>query len=265
MTRASTPARRLASPHRIGAAAGSRTTTDARTARATSARAALTVAAFTAALVVGAPASAQVERLPPPAEAAAAEPAWQQFQKRLASAVETRDLRFLLSVVDPKIRNSFDKPDGAKAFVEQWELEPAKARDSPVWRELRAMLRFAPAAVESAGGERLLCLPYVPVRWPPTVDPFLFGAVVVADAPVFDRPSALGTIVRSLSYDIVGVEDWELPDENAKLTQRWVQVVLKDRTGFVAAEHMRSPIEARACFTRRGAAWRMVSFTVGGG
>ena len=208
---------------------------------------------------------AQVERLVPPTEAAAAEASWQQFHKRHAGAVESRDLRFLLSIVDAKIRNSFDKPDGTKAFVEQWELDPAKAKDSPVWRELRAMLRFAPAAVETPAGERMLCLPYVAVRWPPTIDPFLFGAVVVADAPVFDRPSALGTIVRSLSHDIVGVEDWELPDENPKVTQRWVQVVLKDRVGYVAVEHMRSPIEARACFARRGAAWRMVSLTVGGG
>lgn len=216
-------------------------------------------------LIAGNPARAQVERLAPPAEPAAADPAWQQFHKRLASAVEMRDLRFLMSIVDPKIRNSFDKPDGAKAFVEQWDLEPAKAKDSPVWRELRAMLRFAPAAVETPAGERMLCLPYVAVRWPPTIDPFLFGAVVVAEAPAFDRPSALGTIVRTLSHDIVGVEDWELPDENAKLTQRWVQVVLKDRVAYVAAEHMRSPIEARACFARRGPAWRMVSLTVGGG
>jgi len=211
------------------------------------------------------PARAQVERLVPPAEPAAAESGWQQFQKRLAGAVESRDLRYLMSIVDPKIRNSFDKPDGAKAFVEQWDLEPAKAKESPLWRELRAMLRFAPAAVETPAGERMLCLPYVAVRWPPTIDPFLFGAVVVADAPVFDRPSTAGTILRSLSHDIVGVEDWELPDENPKLTQRWVQVVLKERVGYVAAEHMRSPIEARACFARRGAAWRMVSLTVGGG
>jgi hypothetical protein len=211
------------------------------------------------------PAQAQVERLLPPVEAAAADTGWQQFHKRLAGAVESRDLRFLLSIVDPKIRNSFDKPEGTRAFVEQWDLEPAKAKDSPVWRELRAMLRFAPAAVESPAGERMLCLPYVAVRWPPTIDPFLFGAVVVADAPVFDRPSALATIVRSLSHDIVGVEDWELPDENPKITQRWVRVALKDRVGYVAEEHMRSPVEARACFARRGATWRMVSLTVGGG
>jgi multidrug efflux pump subunit AcrB len=37
--------------------------------------------------------------------------------------------------------------------------------------------------------------------------------------------------------------------------------------GYVAAEHIRSPIEARACFTRGKAngPWRMISLTVGGG
>lgn len=230
------------------------------------------------ALVLGAalllpagPATAQVERLLP-TDSGANDPSWQQFSKRLATAVEQRDLRFLLSILDPKIRNSFDRPDGVKAFVEQWDLEPAaKAKDSKLWTELRTMLRFAAASVEAASGEQLLCLPYVAVRWPPTVDPLLYAAVIIADAPVFSKPSAQSPITTTLSYEIVGVEDFDIEDANPKVSQRWVRVVLKDGIGYMASEHIRSAVEARACFTRgRGSAaavgpWRMVSFTVGGG
>ena len=70
---------------------------------------------------------------------------------------------------------------------------------------------------------------------------------------------------------IVGVEDWDLDDATPKVSQRWVRVVLKNGIGYMASEHIRSAIEARACFTRsRGKTpnagpWRMISLTVGGG
>jgi hypothetical protein len=220
--------------------------------------------------LLAAPAAAQEAPLPP-VDAGAKDASWVQFHKRLLAAVEQRDVKFLLSILDPKVRNSFEKPDGVKAFVEQWDLDtPAKAKDSPLWTEMRSMLRFGAAPVESATGERLLCLPYVAVTFPPTIDPYLFAAVVVADAPVFAKPSTQSPIVANLSHQIIGVEDWDLEDE-AKSPQRWVKVVLKQGGGYMASEHVRSAIEARACFTRsRGKTpnagpWRMMSLTVGGG
>lgn len=221
-------------------------------------------------LMPGMAVHAQEERLAP-VDAGTSDASWVQFHKRLVAAVEQRDLKFLLSILDPKIRNSFEKPDGVKSFVEQWELEPARAKDSPLWNEMRTMLRFGAAPLESATGERLLCLPYVAVTWPPTVDPYLYAAIVIPDAPVFDKPSTQAQIITSLSHQIVGVEDWDLHDADPKAPQRWVRVVLKTGVGYLASEHIRSAIEARACFTRsRGKVatagpWRMVSFTVGGG
>jgi len=232
---------------------------------------ALLLSGFAIALLLPAsPLQAQEEPLLP-VDGGATEPTWAPFHKRLLAAVDQRDLKFLLSILDPKIRNSFDKPDGIKAFIEQWELEPERAADSPLWSELRTMLRFAAAPVEAATGERLLCLPYVAVRWPPTIDPFLYAAVVATDAPVFARPSTQSTIIATITHQIVGVEDWDIEDSEPKVSQRWVRVVLKSGIGYMASEHVRSAIEARACFTRgRGSVkaagpWRMVSFTVGGG
>jgi len=230
----------------------------------------LCMAAAVALALQALPVSAQEAPLPP-VDAGAKDASWVPFHKRLVAAVEQRDLKFLLSILDPKIRNSFEKPDGVKAFVEQWDLDtPAKAKESPLWTEMRAMLRFGAAPVEAAGGERLLCLPYVAVTFPPTIDPFLFAAVVAADAPVFEKPSSQAPIITTISHQIVGVEDWDLEDD-VKSPQRWVKVVLKTGIGYMASEHVRSAIEARACFTRsRGKTpnagpWRMISLTVGGG
>ncbi len=223
------------------------------------------------ALALQVPSASAQEAPLPPVDVGAKDPSWVQFQKRLAAAVEQRDVKFLLSILDPKVRNSFEKPDGVKAFVEQWDLDTAaKAKDSPLWSELRSMLRFGAAPVEAATGERLLCLPYVAVTFPPTIDPILFAAVVTADAPVFAKPSTQAPIIATISHQIVGVEDWDLEDD-AKSPQRWVKVVLKNGGGYMASEHVRSAIEARACFTRsRGKVpnagpWRMISLTVGGG
>jgi len=216
------------------------------------------------------PAAAQEAPLQP-VDAGAKDASWLQFHKRLVAAVEQRDLKFLLSILDPKVRNSFEKPDGVKSFVEQWDLDtPAKAKDSPLWNEMRSMLRFGAAPVEAAGGERLLCLPYVAVTFPPSIDPFLYAAVVTVDAPVFGKPSSQAPIIATVSHQIVGVEEWDLEDD-VKSPQRWVRVVLKTGIGYMASEHVRSAIEARACFTRsRGKTpnagpWRMISLTVGGG
>ncbi len=229
-------------------------------------RAALRGMAIGLALLVSGAVAAQEERLAP-VDAGAADASWVAFHKRLAAAIERHDVKFLLSILDPKIRNSFETPDGVKAFVETWELEPARAKDSKIWGELRSLLRFGAAPVESAAGERLLCLPYVAVRWPPAIDPVNYAAIIVDNAPVFARPSPLATIIDTLSFQIVGVDDWDLEDEAPKSAQRWVRVVLKKGVGFVADEHIRSPLEARACFSRgKGSGpWRMVSFTVGGG
>ena len=53
------------------------------------------------------PASAQEAPLPP-VDAGAKDPSWAPFHKRLVAAVEQRDVKFLLSILDPKVRNSFE-------------------------------------------------------------------------------------------------------------------------------------------------------------
>ena len=110
----------------------------------------LCIAAGLSLALHAAPARAQEAPLPP-VDAGAKDASWVQFHKRLLAAVEQRDVKFLLSILDPKVRNSFEKPDGVKAFVEQWDLDtPAKAKESPLWTEMRSMLRFGAAPVEAA-------------------------------------------------------------------------------------------------------------------
>ena len=71
---------------------------------------------------------------------------------------------------------------------------------------------------------------------------------------------AASTVAR-LSYQIVRVTDWEVPDIDPKFQQKWVQIrLLKEGMGYVPEEHIRSPIEHAACFVRAGASWRLTVF-----
>jgi len=68
------------------------------------------------------------------------------------------------------------------------------------------------------------------------------------------------TLTR-LSYEIVRVTDWEVPDLDPGFKQNWVQIrLLKVGTGFVPEEQIRSPIEHSACFVRTARGWRMTVF-----
>ena len=71
----------------------------------------------------------------------------------------------------------------------------------------------------------------------------------------------------NLSYDIIGVRDWEVADKDTQSQQRWVKVryagAAAARDGFVPAEHIRSAVEYRACFARTTAGWRLMEYVLG--
>lgn len=195
-----------------------------------------------------------------PVDDGAKDPSWVAFRSRLLAALEARDRRFLLSVVDPNIRNSMEAPRGPVSFRKMWNVDGA---DSTLWRELRAALFLGSAWHKPEKGPRELCAPYVPVIWPDHLDPFDFGALVAKEVLVKAEPAYDSETLATLSYDLVVVRDWELPDKSPQTAQKWVRLRIGDRDGFVPEEQIRSPIEHRACFIRTGAGWRMVAFVVG--
>jgi len=77
--------------------------------------------------------------------------------------------------------------------------------------------------------------------------------VAAADAPT----------LKTLSYDLVRVLDWEVADEDKASRQKWVQVKSDAGAGYLPEEQVRSPLEYRACFARQGAAWRLTGLEVG--
>lgn len=195
-----------------------------------------------------------------PVDEAAKDPSWVTFRNRLLAALEARDRKFLLSIIDANIRNSMEAPRGPDSFRKMWNVDGA---DSTLWRELRAALFLGSAWHKPEKGPRELCAPYVPVVWPTQLDPFDYGAIVAREVLVKAEPAYDSETLATLSYDLVVVRDWELPDKAPQSAQKWVRIRLGDRDGFVPEEQVRSPIEHRACFIRTEAGWRMVAFVVG--
>lgn len=195
-----------------------------------------------------------------PVDEAGQDPSWIAFRNRLLRALENRDRSFLLSVVDTNIRNSLDAPRGVDTFRKIWNIDGS---DSTLWRELRGALFLGSAWHKPEKGPRELCAPYVPIVWPTHLDPFDYGAIIAKEVLVKAEPAHDAETLATLSYDLVVVRDWELPDKSPQSPQKWVRMRMGDRDGFVPEEQIRSPIEHRACFIRTDAGWRMVAFVVG--
>ena len=207
------------------------------------------------------PLAAQERRLEPIDEAAK-DASWASFKKRLLIAIDRRDRKFILGMLDKNVRTGHEGGRGVTEFRKQWEVD---SEASPLWQELRAVVALPAAYHRPDTGRTELCAPYVAVRWPQDMDAFKGGAIIANDVLVKSTPTATADTVATLSYNMVEVADWEVDDRDAASKQKWVRIWLKSGMGFVPEEQVRSPIEHTACFVKGETAWRLVGFGPGGG
>jgi len=193
-----------------------------------------------------------------PHDEALTDVSWAAFRARLLTAVEKRDRQFVLSVLDPGIRNGAAAPRGIAEFRKQWELD---SNSGVFWSLLPSALSVGSAYLERRNRPRELCAPYLLGKWPVSVDPSVYGAISARDTMVKAGPSWDTDTLTRLSYEIVRVTDWEVPDLDPGFKQNWVRIrLLREGTGFVPEEQIRSPIEHSACFIRTARGWRMTVF-----
>lgn len=202
------------------------------------------------------------ERKLEPVDEAAKDTSWVSFRNRLLAALEKRDRKFLLSVLDRNVRSRLEGPRGIAAFRKRWEVD---AEDSWLWRELSSALFLGAAYITREKGRRELCAPYVLGRWPQDMDPRSNGAIITREVLVKAEPSSGSQTLATLSYDIVAVADWEVDDRDAGSKQKWVKIKLKTGEGFVPEEQIRSAVEHAACFIKTESGWRMTALAPAGG
>jgi len=195
----------------------------------------------------------------PPVDEGAQDLDWLRFKAHLLEALANRDQKFLLGIVDPRVRN-LSGTDGVAEFRKLWEPQSA---DSTLWSELAKILFLGGVNVKREKGALEFCAPYVHYRWPQDAPEDADGAVIARDALLKAKPAASAPTLKALSYDVVKVLDWEVADEDKSSAQKWVQIESGAATGYLPEEQIRSPLEYRACFARAGATWRLTALEVG--
>ncbi len=194
-----------------------------------------------------------------PVDEAAGDLSWLRFKNSLLDSLVRRDQKFVLGIVDPRIRN-FSPKDGITEFRKLWEPQSA---GSPLWVELPKILFLGGAFVKREKGVTEFCAPYVHYKWPGDAPAGVDGAIIAKETLMKAQPSTAAETLRTLSYELVRVLDWEVADESVGGRQPWVKIQTVTGLGFVPEEHVRSPLEYRACFVKSGANWRMTGLEVG--
>ena len=215
------------------------------------------LAAAALAAVVGGAGAQEVKLLP--ADEGAHDPSWTSFKARLLAALAKRDQKFVLGIVDARIRNTLG-PDGSAEFRKLWQPHAA---DSPLWVELPKLLFLGGVFIKRDQGATEFCAPYVRFKWPDNAPADASGAILVADALMKAKPSAAAETLQTLSHDLVKVLNWEVADDDKENKQVWVRIQTGAGAGFVPEEQIRSPLEHRACFAKKGASWHMTGLEVG--
>jgi hypothetical protein len=190
-----------------------------------------------------------------------ADASWVQFRATLQGIIHRGDRRALAGIVDTNILNAMEAPRGIATFRKLWDLD---GKDERLLRELSASLQLGSAWYQPKNGVRMLCAPYVPIKWPLNdYDPYQNGVIIARDTLMKSQPSQGAETVGRLNYDIVNVRDWEVADRDAQVMQRWVKIRRDGKEGYVPEEHIRSAIEHRACFGKTTQGWRLMEYVLG--
>ena len=219
----------------------------------------LIAGAALAGLLLGSTAFGQARGYSPllPIDEASQRPEFFTFRAQLQRAIARRDWAAVLAVVHPKIRTSFGPDTGLPGFREHWKGE---SPDSPLWETLGTVLALG-GSFDQAGN---FLAPYVYSRWPDAVDGFEHVAVTGSRVRVRAGPRADAEVLAALSYVILRRQ----PDPDRQiapdLADDWTAVALAGgRTGFIASQYVRSPVDYRAIFAEAGGRWRLMAFIAG--
>ncbi len=214
----------------------------------------ISVLAVLLTFVLSAPAAIQGRKLNPVDEGKG-DASLNAFRERLLKAASERDKKFLLSVIDPKIKWSFGDNHGVREFRKHWKIDGG---DSELWGKLIDVLSLG-GTFSTSGGRKEFCAPYTFSKFPDDLDAFEYAAIVGKDVRVRSQSNADAPVVATLSYDLVKAE---LPENDGATA--WAKVTTPSgKQGYVLKKFVRSPIDYRACFRNTKGKWLMTVFIAG--
>lgn len=199
------------------------------------------------------------ERFLRPVDEASEDASFLAFRNKLIAAAEKKDSRYILSIVDPKIRNGFGDRNGIAWFKKDWKLD---RHDSEFWPKFLRVIKNG-GAFGGEGDKRktFFTAPYVYSNWPEDLDAFEYFAIIGTDVNLRKGPGTDSEILGKLSHNLVKIESDLGPDGSVP---EWRRVTtLGDQTGYVHRDLVRSSVDYRAGFEKKRGRWVMTFFLAG--
>ena len=199
------------------------------------------------------------ERYLKPVDGAGKDPSFVKFREKLIAAAEKKDGRYVLSMVDPKIRNGFGDRNGIAWFKKDWKLD---RHDSEFWPKFLWVIKNG-GSFTGEGSKKLnnFAAPYVFSEWPDDLDSFEYFAITGTDVNLRKAAASNSEIVGKLSHNIVKIES---DIGNDGKTPEWRKVTtLGGSTGYVHRDLIRSSVDYRAGFVKKRGRWVMTFFLAG--
>lgn len=177
------------------------------------------------------------------------------FRNKLVAATKRRDVKFIVSVLDPKIVASFGGDEGIADFKRFWKISDANSR---FWETFLPVIANGGKFLEN--DRKLFCAPYLFAAFPDDLDSFTYLAIFGNNVNLRSGPSMKSPVLDQLSYNVV-----EPVDQGDRIDKaEWIEIrTLGGKKGFVRSEFVRSPIDYRACFAKKAGKWKMTAFVAG--
>lgn len=202
------------------------------------------------------------ERYVKPVDEAAQDASFLAFRAKLISAVKNRDTKYLLSILDRNVKASFGGDDGIADFKKYWKLNRA---DSEIWETLLKVLTNG-GTFHKDGNLKYFSAPFVFTEFPEDLDAFEYQVIFGKNVNLREKPDAKSAVAALLSYNIVKVDYQNSVSERGKKEGEfiWLKIeTLGGKSGFVQAKYVRSPIDYRAVFEKKGKNWKLVALVSG--
>lgn len=184
------------------------------------------------------------------------------FREGLYDIIEKRDKFRLLEIVDENVQSEFGAPTGVAPFVEKWNLDSVKD-SSAIWETLLNILNTGGTFDKD---KKTFLAPYYTATFPDTYDANTVGIIIGAGVRVRAATDLNSQILKTISYDILPVLNWEVKKDTIDgVADQWVQVKLSDKqTGYIFGKFVGSPYDYRVVFTRQpNGAWHLTALVKG--
>lgn len=184
------------------------------------------------------------------------------FREKTLQAAKKRDVKYILSILDPNIKNNFGGDGGIQEFKREWKIQSLQSK---FWAEFITVLSNGGTFSRENGETKsdMFQAPYTFTQFPEDLDAFEYHSIFGSSVNLRSRPEAAAPVVATLSYNVVKVNFIN----SVKIGEdeySWLKVeTLGGKRGFVQSKYVRSPIAYRAIFEKKKGQWKMTAFIAG--